>query len=123
LLVSDGSVREVGLPGTLLGALEEPQWSPVRVEVARGEELVIYTDGVIEARREGERFGRERLGALLTRPGSPGDVVKRVGDAIESFGATPNDDAAMVVLRREQEAEAGSISVAGTPQGVGQEIQ
>jgi PAS domain S-box-containing protein len=123
LLVSDGSVREVGLPGTLLGALEEPQWSPVRVEIARGEELVVYTDGVIEARREDERFGRERLGALLTRPGSPGDLVKRVGDAIDSFGAVPNDDAAMVVLRREQEADLGAVGIAGAAQGIGQEIQ
>jgi PAS domain S-box-containing protein len=123
LLVSAGGVREVGLPGTLLGALGEPQWSPVRIEVQRGEELVVYTDGVIEARRGDERFGRERLGALLTPAGSPGDVVKRVGDAVESFGTVSNDDAAMVVLRREKEAQLEGVAMAAPPQGISQEIE
>lgn len=122
LLVSRGTVREVGLPGSLLGALEEPQWSPVRFEVERGEELVIYTDGVIEARRNGgERFGRERLGSLLSRIGGPGDAVQRVGEAIDAFSGTINDDAAMVVLRREQDAELSLV--AETPQDVGGKIE
>jgi PAS domain S-box-containing protein len=102
LLVSEGEVREVGLPGSLLGAFEEPQWSPVRFTVGPGEELVIYTDGVVEARSNGKRFGRERLRELLSRFGSPGDAVREVGEAIDSFAEKIEDDAAMVVLRREQ---------------------
>ena len=106
LLVSGGTIREVGLPGSLLGALEEPQWSPVRFEVERGDELVVYTDGVIEARHElGSGLGVERLGSLLRRMGEPGDAVKRVGDAIDAFAETIQDDAAMLVLRRERPAE------------------
>jgi GAF domain-containing protein len=104
LQVSGGTVREVGLPGSLLGALEEPQWSPVRFSVERGEELVMYTDGVIEARRNGERFGRERLASLIRRVGDPAATVQRVGKAIEEFGELVSDDAAMVVLRRDREA-------------------
>jgi PAS domain S-box-containing protein len=104
LQVSGGTVREVGLPGSLLGALEEPQWSPVRVSVERGEELVMYTDGVVEARRNGERFGRERLGSLIRRIGDPAATVQRIGDAIDEFGELVSDDAAMVVLRRDREA-------------------
>jgi PAS domain S-box-containing protein len=103
LQVSQGTVREVGLPGSLLGALEEPQWSPVRVSVERGEELVMYTDGVIEARRNGERFGRERLGSLIRRLGDPAATVQRIGEAIDEFGALVSDDAAMVVLRRDRD--------------------
>jgi sigma-B regulation protein RsbU (phosphoserine phosphatase) len=92
------------LPGSLLGALEEPQWSPVRVSVERGEELVMYTDGVVEARRNGERFGRERLGSLIRRIGDPAATVQRIGEAIDEFGELVSDDAAMVVLRRDREA-------------------
>jgi serine phosphatase RsbU (regulator of sigma subunit) len=105
LLVAEGASREVGLPGSLLGALEEPQWSPVSFTVKRGEELVAYTDGVVEARRNGDRFGRERLAALLAPPGGPAEVVQRVGDAIEQFSETVQDDAAMLVLRRDRELE------------------
>jgi serine phosphatase RsbU (regulator of sigma subunit) len=105
LLLSAGTVREVGLPGSLLGALEKPQWSPVRFAVSAGEELAVYTDGVVEARRNGERFGRERLGSLLRTLGSPGETVQRVDDALDAFAATIEDDAAMLVLRRELEGE------------------
>jgi serine phosphatase RsbU (regulator of sigma subunit) len=104
LQVASGTVREVGLPGSLLGALEEPQWSPVRIPVQRGEELVMYTDGVVEARGNGERFGRERLAALIRRSGDPAATVQRIGEAIERLGEQVNDDAAMVVLRRDREA-------------------
>jgi PAS domain S-box-containing protein len=101
LLVSSGRVREVGLPGSLLGALEEPQWSPVRFVVNEGEELIVYTDGVVEARSNGGRFGRERLGALLGRIATPGETVQRVEDALSEFAETLQDDAAMLVMRRE----------------------
>jgi hypothetical protein len=121
LLVSDGSVREVGLPGSLLGALEEPQWSPVRFTVAPGEELVIYTDGLVEARSNGQRFGRERLGSVLRGFGGPGDEVRRVGEAIDAFTEKIQDDAAMVVLRREPEAPGASETA--IPQRVGKEVE
>jgi GAF domain-containing protein len=121
LLVSDGSVREVGLPGSLLGALEEPQWSPVRFTVAPGEELVIYTDGLVEARSNGQRFGRERLGSVLRGFGGPSDEVRRVGEAIDAFTEKIQDDAAMVVLRREPEAPETSESA--IPQRVGEEVE
>ena len=123
LLISGGTVREVGLPGSLLGALEEPQWSPVRFVVSGGEELVIYTDGVVEARRDGERFGRERLGSLLRRIGGPGDAVRVVGDAIDAFAEAIQDDAAMLVLRREREAEASMALDAREQQGAAEEIE
>jgi GAF domain-containing protein len=107
LLVSAGSVREVGLPGSVLGALDDPQWSPVRFKVSPGDELVVYTDGVVEARRDGERFGRERLGSVLRGVGAPGDAVTRVGEAIDGFAELIEDDAAMVVLRRERRSGGG----------------
>jgi phosphoserine phosphatase RsbU/P len=115
LLAGGGEVREVGLPGSLLGALEEPEFSPVRFSVAPGEELVIYTDGVVEARSNGQRFGRERLRELVSRFSTPGDAVRGVGEAIDAFTETIQDDAAMVVLRREKAVPPG----AGAPDPAG----
>ena len=68
-----------------------------------GEELVLYTDGVVETRRDGERFGRERLGSLLGRLGDPAATVQGIGAAIEGFGELVHDDVAMVVLRRDSD--------------------
>jgi len=118
LLISEGVPREVGLPGSLLGALEDPQWSPVRFVVEPGDELVAYTDGVVEARKDGDRFGRERLASLLAEGGGPADVVQRVGEAIDSFSETIQDDAAMLVMRR----DGGPSASEETPAQVGQEI-
>jgi PAS domain S-box-containing protein len=112
LHVSGGAVREVGLPGSLLGALEEPQWSPVQVSVERGEELVMYTDGIVEASRGGERFGRDRLGSLIRGSGDPAATVQRIGNAIEEFGELVSDDAAMVVLRRDRGAAFQALQLA-----------
>jgi GAF domain-containing protein len=122
LLVSDAGLREVGLPGSLLGALEDPRWSPVRFEVSEGDELVIYTDGVIEARQAGERFGRERLGSLLHRVGGPGHTVQRVGEALDAFADTIQDDAALLVLRRESEGEL-SLALDAGGQGAVREVE
>jgi serine phosphatase RsbU (regulator of sigma subunit) len=105
----------------LLGALDDPQWSPVRFAVSPGEELVIYTDGVVEARQDGERFGRERLGSLLRRIGDPGDAVRRVGEAIDEFAEVVQDDAAMLVLRREGTGERGPETDA--PEPVAEEVE
>jgi PAS domain S-box-containing protein len=117
LLVSDTEeVREVGVPGSLLGALQEPQWSPVRFSVTPGEELVIYTDGVVEARGNGQRFGHGRLRELVAGFASPGDAVRGVGEAIDAFAEEIQDDAAMVVLRRDATAAGGrkTTDAAGT---------
>jgi PAS domain S-box-containing protein len=122
LLVSDAAVREVGRPGSLLGALEDPHWSPARFEVSQGDELVIYTDGVIEAGRAGERFGRERLDSLLRRTGGPGDTVQRVGEALDAFAETIQDDAALLVLRRERESRL-SLALDAGGQGAAREFE
>jgi len=119
LLVSGGTIREVGLPGSLLGALEEPDWSPVRFTVSQDEELVLYTDGVVEARCNGERFGRDRLGSLLGRIGAPGETVQRIGAAIDAFAETIHDDAALLVLRREEDGERPAPLEAGASPGAG----
>ena len=110
LLVRAGVPREVGLPGSLLGALDQPQWSPVRFAFDPGAELVAYTDGVVEARRNEDRFGRERLAKLLASAGSPADVVERVGEALDRFAETIQDDAALLVLRRDREGAAGEAT-------------
>jgi sigma-B regulation protein RsbU (phosphoserine phosphatase) len=101
LLVRDGRALPVGTPGPLLGVVDNPVWNPVELEIEPGDQLVLYTDGVIEARGErGERFGAERLQRGLDGSESPDHVVERVRVALNRFGAARDDDAALVALRR-----------------------
>src|SRR5439155_3481483 len=60
LLRADGTVDFVGAPGTLLGIFPDPELSDVAVDLAPGDALVLYTDGVIEEHGAMGVFGTER---------------------------------------------------------------
>jgi PAS domain S-box-containing protein len=102
LIHHGGRAEPVGEPGPLLGVAEDPSWPGVKVTLEPGDQLVLYTDGVIEARREGgERFGSERLRQGLAGCAAPDAAVERVRGALWEFGArAQDDDAALVAIRR-----------------------
>ncbi|MGY1813730.1 SpoIIE family protein phosphatase [Blastococcus sp. SYSU D00820] len=71
---------EVGHCARPLGIEAGAEFPPVSVDLPPGASLVLYTDGVTEARDDdGVQFGEEALMALLTRPGP---------DAAECIAAT-----------------------------------
>ena len=53
----DGAIREAPAAGPLLGAFEDSAWPEETVAIARGELLVLYTDGVTDTPGKDERFG------------------------------------------------------------------
>ena len=61
VLRADGSVERVDAPGTLLGVLPSPPFVDVAVRLEPGSALVLYTDGVTEARRGSDQFGERGL--------------------------------------------------------------
>ena len=85
--------------------------------------MVLYTDGVVEARSNGQRFGRRRLGSLLRSIAGPGDAVRRVGEAIDAFAETIQDDAAMLVLRREAEQTPVEEPEMETPTALAEDVE
>ena len=98
----DGRVEPVGRLGTLLGTDIEPQLYDVSVELAAGEVLLLYTDGVTEVRRRRrEVFGLPQLTELLrTCAGLPPDAVAdRVEAAVISASeGRLRDDMAILAL-------------------------
>jgi phosphoserine phosphatase RsbU/P len=101
LLRRDGSVDTVGSPGTLIGLVPDPDVVDETIELQPGESLVLYTDGVSEARSEGELFGEERLIGLLK--GCVGLAAAEIAERIETdvleFRDGPvSDDMAVLVL-------------------------
>src|SRR5918992_2831222 len=65
LLHRDGRVETVGAFGTLLGLYQDVELKDYRVTLDPGDAVLLYTDGLIEARGEGEIFGEERLISIL----------------------------------------------------------
>lgn len=97
LLVDGDRVAEVAVPGPVLGAFSDAEWELESLAVAPGQQLVVITDGVIEARGAGGRFGETRLRESL--PGTPGPelVVRRLEHSLSTFAAGDLEDDATVL--------------------------
>jgi sigma-B regulation protein RsbU (phosphoserine phosphatase) len=66
LLSADGTTREVCSPGRPLGIDADVHFAEEPVELPPGATLVLYTDGVTEARDDaGRQFGEDRLAGVL----------------------------------------------------------
>jgi serine phosphatase RsbU (regulator of sigma subunit)/PAS domain-containing protein len=118
LIGADGSVRPIGRPGTLLGAFPVGVWTPTELELGEGDTLVLYTDGVTDTRGPDDRFGTERLEALLREIGPAGvdDVAARIDEALLAFGEQ-RDDVAVLVLQGSADGvpRASVLGAAGAP--------
>jgi serine phosphatase RsbU (regulator of sigma subunit)/PAS domain-containing protein len=101
-VLHDGTPTEIGAPGPLVGIGEVPAWEMARVILRPGDQLVIYTDGVTEARRpDGDMFGVDRLRQRLASCAEPSMTVARVESAVSQFSpGEPKDDATLVAIRR-----------------------
>jgi serine phosphatase RsbU (regulator of sigma subunit) len=102
VLRRSGVVEQVGRLGTLLGADIEPVLTDVAVDLAPGDLVVLYTDGVTEVRAgQEEVFGDGDLVELLRRCAGmhPDGVAQRIEDAVlEAAGGRPRDDIAVLVV-------------------------
>lgn len=74
------------------------------IPLNRGDLLLLYTDGLAEARDGEQLFGEERIAGLLRRdPGVDPDVLcKGLIEAARDFSSAPlTDDIAILAIRRE----------------------
>ena len=89
----------------VLGMMPDVTFEDQRVDVASGDLLVVYSDGVSEAMNEaGEFFGDDRLHALAieTRVMSAPAAGRHILDGLAAFvgEAEQSDDVSLMVLRR-----------------------
>ena len=92
----------VGRFGSILGALPTPALHEVTTTLEAGDALLLYTDGVIEGRRDGDFFGEQRLEALVgtLRDRNAAAIADEVAAAaVDHQHGSPADDIAVVVLR------------------------
>jgi serine phosphatase RsbU (regulator of sigma subunit) len=103
LIRADGSIEGVEVRGLVLGIEAAQEYEEVRLPLEPGDAVVLYTDGVLEARREGELYGLERLDALLARNRElpPDQLAQTVLDDCRAFAQGElADDCAVVVVKR-----------------------
>jgi serine phosphatase RsbU (regulator of sigma subunit) len=103
LIRPDGRVESVDVRGLVLGIEAGQDYEEVRCPLEPGGAVVLYTDGVLEARREGELYGFERLDAVLTegRELPAETLAQAVLEDCRTFAhGELADDCAVVVVRR-----------------------
>lgn len=91
---TDGRVEAVGKPGLPLGMFDSEDVSETQLVLEPGDSLLLYTDGIVEARCGGEEFGEERLREVLaeTAASTAEAIVQRIVDAAVAFGGGSADD-------------------------------
>src|SRR4051794_12249777 len=91
---ADGSVEQIDAAGNLLGIDDDMRAGAWSCGLEPGDALVLYTDGIIEARRRGELFGYERLAAVLreTAGRAPHEIAEHIQAAVAAFAPGPAAD-------------------------------
>jgi serine phosphatase RsbU (regulator of sigma subunit) len=111
LLRSDGSLERAGTPGTVIGLVPDPDIVDVKLDLEPGDALVLFTDGVPEARSPEGLFGEERLVELVRKSAGldAAELAERIEhDVLEFQGQSNSDDLAVLVLRVRDRRQADS---------------
>jgi serine phosphatase RsbU (regulator of sigma subunit) len=102
VLAPDGTVSTLAPSGLALGVEVDQRYEPEETTLAGGAALCLYTDGLVEARRDGVHFGVERLDEALVsgRDLSAQELAEHVVAEVRRFAGEPGDDYAVVVIRK-----------------------
>lgn len=105
LLVGPGGARGLPADGVPVGLFSSARYSTTPLRLAPGETLLLYTDGVTEARdRSDGEYGVDRLGqaAARGRAGTAPELLRACLEDLAAFraGAPRQDDVTLLALRR-----------------------
>jgi phosphoserine phosphatase RsbU/P len=105
LLRGDGTSELLTQGGLPLGVFETSRYSESIVEFRSGDVLVLYTDGVVEARDPSdEEFGLKRLEDVVraSRDRRAHEIVKAITDAVDEYSVEvggPEDDLTVSIIK------------------------
>lgn len=99
---ADGSTEALPVGGVLIGVLPDLEYEPVECRLAPGDTLVLYTDGLTDARAPAHVLSEVDLLGLLARGGGTGPehLAAFLEDSVTA-GEEPRDDIALLVLEFE----------------------
>ena len=105
LLRASGSIERMEPVGPGLNIIEDPAYEKGEVALEAGDQIVIYTDGVVEVfNSNGVQFGLERLEEAARRLHAPsaGAMVEEIVRVTRAFSGSSiyDDDFTLVVVKR-----------------------
>lgn len=102
LVRNDGSVERLEIGGAIVGVFRNERYQEEEIQIAPGDRLVLFTDGISEAaNQEGTEFGEPHLASLVVENRALGaaELKDRILDALTRFsGERLADDATLLVL-------------------------
>ena len=99
----DREVQPLRSTGPLLMLARGSSYFSREMALAQGDMLVLYTDGLAEARRGDELFGEDRIAAQLRRDPTvaPDVLCKSLLELARNFAEGPvQDDVAILAVKR-----------------------
>ena len=120
---ASGELEHRGTPGLLMGFVHDPPLVDDELWLGAGDTFLLYTDGVTDASRDGDRFGDDRLSALVDEldPALPASEMAEVIEATAVAHAefAPQDDMALVAVRVPHDfVRAAQFDVGGGPEAI-----
>jgi sigma-B regulation protein RsbU (phosphoserine phosphatase) len=100
LLLRDGVIQEVAENGLVLAAAAGVEYAEKTLAMVAGDRLLLYTDGLVEARNaQGELFGEDRLNAALRESSTlrPDAAADRLIAAAQQWAKSQDDDLTVLV--------------------------
>jgi sigma-B regulation protein RsbU (phosphoserine phosphatase) len=103
LLVYNGGVKSIAATGLPVGMFCQERYTSTRVKVGEGDRLVLYTDGLSEARdSQGAEYGEARLRSLVSvsRELPANALIQRVVDDLRQYssGRPTSDDLTLMAI-------------------------
>jgi sigma-B regulation protein RsbU (phosphoserine phosphatase) len=107
LVRASGVALPLDIGGLPFGLAAGRPYGSAQVRMERGDTLLVFSDGIIEADAEGVEFGAERL-ISLTRQSSgldAAELARRIGAELDAHagGVANVDDRTLLVVRRHSE--------------------
>lgn len=103
--ISNGTVRQwIRTTGPAIGIIPEAEFGFGAIQLAQGDALFLYTDGITEARSpSGALFSKQRLADYLTVPVTTAqELIEKISSAVKTHTADtiPFDDITMIAVRK-----------------------
>ncbi len=104
LLLSGGGVHRLETGGMIVGLFPHAVYEQATVQLAKGDLLTLFSDGVSEAlSAAGEEFGEDRIRSAIATPGcdSTDALLQTLLADVRQFalGAVQNDDVTAMVIK------------------------
>jgi phosphoserine phosphatase RsbU/P len=104
LLISQTGIYQVKSTGLPIGMFHDSEYETEKIQMNKGDVLLLYTDGLTESSLDGVEYGEERLMALASKIYhlTPQEIIGECLSDLKNFlaGSLSTDDLTIMMIKR-----------------------